>query len=48
MFEMTSLNSTFGNIHGSADPFSERERKKKKQTKLFGIDFVIIPRGLTS
>lgn len=48
MFEMTSLNSTFGNIHGSADPFSEREREKKKQTKLFGIDFVIIPRGLTS
>ena len=47
MFEKTSLNSGFGNIHGSADPFSERE-EKKKQTKLFGIDFVIFPRGLTS
>ena len=47
MFEMTSLSSSFGNIHGSADPFSERE-KKKNQKKVFGINFVIIPRELTS
>ena len=46
MFEMTSLSSSFGNIHGSADPFSERE--KKNQKKVFGINFVIIPRELTS
>ena len=31
MFEMTSLSSSFGNIHGSADPFSEREKKKKTE-----------------
>ena len=31
MFEKTSLDSGFGNIHGSADPFSEREEKKKNR-----------------
>ena len=31
MFEMTSLSSSFGNIHGSADPFSEREKKKPEK-----------------
>ena len=39
MFEKTSLDSGFGNIHGSADPFSEREEKKKKTDKVIWYRF---------